>query len=153
MNLRWQKVQTAITQADFGDPTVDDTVVANCIYDDLGSLVHEFVVARAGDTCAGKPCWKTKGTRGYGYVDKGGSATGISKMDYLSGDAGRGKAAVKGKNDAKKGRTSLPAGIAAALAGNSAPTIQMLTDSGFCVGATLNQVREDGPLRYRAQKR
>lgn len=153
MGLRWQKIQAAISQADFGDPIGDDTVVSSCIYDDSGSLVHEFSVARAGDDCAGKPCWKSKGTRGYGYIDKDGSSSGVSKVDYLSGDVGRGKAAVKGKNDEKKGLTQLPAGLASALSGNVAPTIQMITDSGFCVGATLNDIRDDGPSRYRAQKR
>jgi hypothetical protein len=29
----------------------------------------------------------------------------------------------------------------------------MITEAGFCVGATLNDVKDDGPSRYRAQKR
>jgi hypothetical protein len=153
MNLRWQKIEAVTARGDYGDPIDDDTVVSACIYDDSGSLVREFVVDRAGATCAGKACWKAKGDRGYGYTDKDASAIGISKMDYMSGDAGRGKAAAKGKNDAKKGLASLPAGVASALGGNTAPTIQMITEAGFCVGATLNDVKDDGPSRYRAQKR
>ena len=153
MNLRWQKIATATTQADYGDPLNGATSVATCIYDDAGILAREFVVDRAGDVCAGKPCWKTKGTRGYEYKDKETSATGISKIDYLSGDAGKGRASTKGKNNAKQGHTSLPTGVVASLNGSTALTIQVLTEDGWCVGATLDEIKEDGPLRFRAQKR
>ncbi len=153
MNLRWLKIATATTQADYGDPLNGAMSVATCIYDDAGSLVQEFLVDRAGEVCAGKPCWKTKGTRGYEYKDKETSATGVSKIDYLSGDAGKGRAGTKGKNNAKQGHTSLPTGVAAALSGNPALTIQFLTQGGWCVGATLDKIKDDGPLRFRAQKR
>ena len=116
-------------------------------------MIQEFIVNRAGDLCDGKDCWKEKGNKGYGYKDKEASAAGVSKIEYLSGNPGKGSAKTKGKNDAKKGLTSLPTGVAAALSGNMSPTIQMLTSDGFCVSATLNEIKEDDPFRFRAQKR
>ena len=151
--LQWKKVTMSTTQGDFGDPVASDTAATVCIYDDQGGLVEQLLVDRAGPLCDGDLCWKALGAKGWGYKDKAASAHGIFKLQYKSGDAGKGKATAQGKNNPKKGQTSLPAGVVATLTGNAAPTIQMLTSHGFCVGATMTEIKKDDGLQYKAQKK
>jgi hypothetical protein len=94
-----------------------------------------------------------KGTKGWGYQDKGASAAGVSKIGYGAGDPGKGKADAAGANNAAKGLTALPAGVAAALAGNAAPTMQLVTSDGLCIGATMTEVTKDAGGVYQARKK
>ena len=151
MKVQWQKFGSATTQADFGDPVSASTAVVTCIYNDSNALVSENLVNRGGAICDGRPCWKAKGTTGYGYKDKAGSADGVTKIGYKSGDIGKGKASAQGKNNASKGQNSLPTGVVGALGGQVAPTVQILTDNGLCIGATLSVTKDDG-AQYQAQK-
>lgn len=153
MKLQWQKVAPLTVQGDFGDPVGGDTSAALCIYDDSRSLVEDFIVDRAGQVCVNTECWKAKGSKGYGYKDKASATDGISKIGYASGNPGKGRADARGKNNATKGQTSLPSGVVAWLTGDTAPTIQMITNDGFCVGATMNEVKKDDGLQYKAQLR
>jgi hypothetical protein len=153
MKLSWKKISAATLQTDFGDPVAGSTAVALCIYDDANNLIEDLVVAKAGQICSGKACWKAKSTKGYGYKDKLNAADGVSKIGYGAGDAGKGKADAKGKNNAAKGQSSLPDGIVIQLAGNQTPTIQMLTSDGFCVGATMTEVSKDDGVQYKAKKK
>ncbi len=151
MKLQWRNISGATTQAGFGNPVDRDTSVTLCIYADNDTLVQEFIVDRAGQLCVGKPCWKARGSKGYGYKDKGSSTDGILKIGYVSGDPGKGKADATGKNNAAKGQTALPSGVVSQLTGNVAPTIQLLTGDGLCVEATMNQVKKDKGMLYKAQ--
>jgi len=151
MKMQWKNIFSATTRDDFGDPATGFTSVALCIYDDLGGLVKGFAVDRTGQLCAGKRCWKAKGIKGYGYQDKDNSTDGISKIGYKSGDAGKGKANAKGKNNVAKGQTALPIGVVSQLTGNTTPTIQMITSDGLCIGATMSEVKKDDGLQYKAQ--
>jgi len=150
LKLQWKGVTTPVTVGDFGNPVSGTTAVRLCVYDDAEALVESLEVARAQALCAGKPCWKAKGTKGWGYADKLASADGISKIGYSSGDAGKGKADAKGANTAAKGQASLPTGLVAALAGNASPTMQLTTSDGLCIGATLAVKKDEGGL-YQAQ--
>ena len=85
--------------------------------------------------------------------DKPGSADGIVKIAFKGGLAGKGQASAQGKNDAKKGYTSLPTGLVAALTGSTSPTIQLVTSDGLCVGAKMNKVGKDDGQQYKAQKK
>lgn len=151
MKLQWKKLAGATTQLGFGDPVAGTTAVTLCIYNDGDGLVEEYIVDRAGDQCAGKDCWKAKGTKGYGYKDKDNFADGISKLSFKTGAAGGGKADAKGKNNAAKSQNSLPVGVVTKLNGNIAPRIQMLTSNNFCVSATMTDVKKDDATRYSAQ--
>ena len=42
-------------------------------------------------------------------------------------------------------------GVVASLNGNTAPTIQIFTSDGLCIGATMNEVKKDEFARYAAQ--
>ncbi len=153
MKLQWKRVSSATTLSGFGNPVTGSAIALMCIYDDADTLVQQLSVDRAGDTCAGKPCWKVRGTKGYKYADKDNTSDGISKLGYSSGDVGKGKADGKGKNNLAKGQTTLPTGVAAALTGNSAPTIEFLTSNGLCIGATMTEVVKDTGDQYKAQKK
>lgn len=152
MKIQWKKISTTTVIEDFGNPVSGLTQIAACIYDDSDTLVEDFIIARAGDTCSGKPCWKAKSTKGYSFKDKEASTKGISKISLSSGDAGRGKADISGKNNAAKGQTLLPTGVAAALNLNIAPTIQIIAGDGECVEATLTRVTKDDGVQYQAKK-
>jgi hypothetical protein len=153
LKVQWKKVTNATTQGAFGDPVTGTTRVALCLYDDVGTLIHGFVVDRAGQLCAGKPCWKANGAKGYGYKDKAAGSDGIIKIGYGAGDAEKGKADVAGANNAAKSQTSLPTGVVAALSGNTHPTMQLVTSDGFCLGATMTETTTDDGLEYKARKK
>lgn len=78
---------------------------------------------------------------------------GITKMSFGGRPAGKGKASAQGKNDVAKGLTHLPTGVAAALTGNTSPTIELVTSNGLCVGAKMNTVKKDDGHQYKAQKK
>ena len=150
VKLQWKKLADATTQAGFGDPVEGTTTVALCVYDDADALVAQMLGVNLGEGCAGNACWKVTGTVGYAYKDKANSSDGLSKLGYKSGDAGKGKADSKGKNNEAKGQVTLPTEVVARLTGNTAPTIQMLTSEGLCISATMNDVKKDEPTRYMA---
>ena len=153
LKLQWKKIATATTRASFGDPVSGSTIAVACIFNDAGVLVGERLVDRAGQTCGTKPCWKNTGKQGLQYQDKLGTEDGIVKLQFGGGAATKGKAAAQGKNNVSKGLNSLPTGLAAALTGNTTPTIQLITSNGFCVGATMNKVGKDAGGQYKAQKK
>jgi cysteine-rich repeat protein/YVTN family beta-propeller protein len=153
LKLQWKKTTAPTSQNDFGDPVNGMTRVALCLYDDDDALIRGFVVDRPGDVCTGKPCWSAKGTTGYGYKDKLAFADGITKISFGSGPADKGKADGAGANNAAKGQLALPTGFVAGLAGNSSPTIQLVTNDGFCIGATMAEVTKDTGVEYKARKK
>lgn len=138
------KLHSAVTQSTFGDPVTGGTSYAICVYDASDTLRDEISVARPGDSCGTppKPCWSLISTKGYKYADKTNSADGISKMTLLGGDAGKGKIAVGGKNNASAGQTSLPTGIAALLQSSTHATVQILTVDAGCFTVTVTQVKK-----------
>jgi hypothetical protein len=127
---------------DYGDPLGSGgTAYSVCIYDDAGDLAGKLEVDRAGASCAGKECWKPVGATGYRYKDKDASADGVSGLKLLGGDAGKSKVLLKGANNAAKGETSLPIGIANLLAGSTGATVQLFgSDAPQCYSATLGTV-------------
>lgn len=114
--------------------------------------MQKFVVDRAAQTCVNEACWKLsllRRTGKYRYKDEDNSSDGISQIEYKWGKPRRGSAKAKGSNDTAKGHVGLPTGVVPLLSGNTAPTIQMITNDGFCVGATMNAVKKDDGLRYK----
>lgn len=150
LQLQWKKIAGPTDRAGFGNPVSGNTVVVMCIFNDAGALVGERIVDRGLQNCGTKPCWKLTGKQGFQYADKTASAAGIAKIIFGGGAATKGKAAAQGKNG--KNMNSLPLGLAAALSGNATPTIQMVTNAGFCVGAKMTKVTKDAPALYKAKK-
>jgi hypothetical protein len=150
LKVTLSKLASATTQGSFGDPVAGTTSWAVCIYDQGGALQGEMQVDEAGDLCDGKPCWKAVSTKGYKYGDKLAAADGITKLQGIGGDAGKGKVQAKGQNKASKGLTALPTGIAAALASDTQATVQILTSDAACFGATLTDVKIADGLQFKA---
>ena len=48
---------------------------------------------------------------------------------------------------------ALPTGVAAALSGSVAPTIQVVTNNNVCIRATMTDVKRDNGLQYKANKK
>lgn len=143
----------AIAQATLGNPlAAGGTSYGLCIYGAAGTLVEDLVVDRAGVLCGAKPCWKSVGGappdhKGFAYTDGAQAAAGVKAITMKGGAAGKSMLLLKASNDASKGRSAMPTGITAALAGNTSATIQLRTSAGICFSAALADVKtSDGKV-------
>jgi hypothetical protein len=141
-----------VSQAQLGDPVAGTTRYDVCVYDDAARLAGSLTVDRAAQSCgtSAKPCWRAISTKGYRYTDRDGAADGVSNIVAKGDVPGRGKIVVKARNDSRRGHTSMPTGIAAALQSTRAVTLQVVISDGSCFGTTLTDVRPDGPTSFRA---
>lgn len=135
-----------------GDPEDGTTAYRLCVYDAADTLAAALTVDRAGETCGSKPCWKALGTTGWKYRDTQASSDGVNRLIAKSG-SGKARVLFSGRNDPKKGLTSLPTGIAAALSGGQQATVRVLTSDADCFGTTLDRVRKDSGSFYKATAR
>ena len=143
----------ALVQTALGNPLSGGGTSYNlCIYDDVGNLVDEVDVARAGDTCGGDPCWKALGAappdgKGYKYKDSLLSAGGVSQILYKGGPAGKSKALVKGSG------AGLSPGVAAALDSSSSATVQLRgSDASVCLSLTVSDIKKHDPTFFKGKK-
>jgi hypothetical protein len=141
------KLQMAVTQGQFGDPVNGSTVYALCVYDAADVLRGEYLVARAGDMCGDKPCWKAVSDKGYQYKDKDATADGITQVKLKGGDAGKGTVKVQGKNSSG----NLPTGVVAGLLNNpTGASVQVLSSSGVCFSLGLTDVKKADSTAFKA---
>jgi len=145
-----KKLTTATAQGTFGNPVSGTTSYAVCVYDQGATLRAEMQVNRAGQLCGTKSCWIAISTKGYQYTDKTASADGISKITGKGGDPTKGQIQTKGQNNATKGQTALPTGVAAALQNNTQATVQILTSDASCFSATFTNVTQADGLQFKA---
>src|SRR5262249_2030884 len=125
------------------NPVSGSTTYKVCVYDGANQLRGEYTVDRAGALCSGKPCWSAVKDTGFKYSDKLGTSDGITKITPKSGDAGKGKVVVKGKNQS----SPLPLGVAALLQNETSATVQVLTSDASCFGVGLTLVKKaDGTI-------
>jgi hypothetical protein len=76
---RWRSNGT-IPVADFGNP-LTTTSYSLCIYAGASPTLVMELRAPAGGTCsAGKPCWKSRGAKGYRYRDLEKTPDGITRL-------------------------------------------------------------------------
>ena len=159
LKLKWLK-GPAFAGEDLGNPlAAGGTTYFLCVYDDSGALMHQYTVGRAGDTCGTKPCWKNLGGapgdpthKGYKYKDSLVASDGIAGLGITAGGPGMTRASAKGKNNVAKGQTSLPTGVAAALAGSTSAEIQLLgSDASQCISASLGNVTIADGVQFKAK--
>jgi hypothetical protein len=151
LTAKLQAFAAATTAADFGDPVAGATAYELCIYTAEGTLAGALSVDRAGANCGAKPCWKAKGTSGWAYKDALAGASGVRALAAKAGAAGKGKLQLKAGNNAAKGQTALPTGIAAALQGATSATLQFLTSDALCLEATLGTVKAADGVQFKAK--
>lgn len=128
-----------------GDPTVGGgTSYGICVYRDGGALVQQYTVARAGDTCGARACWRVLGpprggppTNGYRYMDRARTEDGIRILELQA--APRSRVSIRGRNGA--GSSNLPLGVTAGLAGATSATVQVRgSDAPACLSIELTNV-------------
>ena len=142
LTVSWRK-GPALSKTDLGNPlAVGGTAYDVCAYDESGALAGQWLVHRAGATCGNNACWKETG-KGFRYKDPDATTQGIRSMVLKADEAGKSKLAVKGKNNAEKGQSSLPTGVAAALAGSGSATIQ-LRGAPQCFSCAVTTSKDEG---------
>jgi hypothetical protein len=143
LKVKLTKLQSVVTQSQFGNPVSGSTEYKICIYDAADQLKGSYTIARAGQMCGDGPCWSAISDKGYKYGDKSAAADGILKMKLIGGDTGKGKIKVIGKNTTG----NLPTGVAALLQNQTGATVQVLTSDASCFGVVLTQVKKaDGTI-------
>jgi hypothetical protein len=75
---RW-RTSGNIAVPDFGNP-LTTTDYSFCVYAGASPTLIMELRAPAGGTCATKPCWKSKGAKGFRYKDKDRTPDGITKL-------------------------------------------------------------------------
>jgi hypothetical protein len=152
LKLVLKRLVAAVMQEQFGNPVTGSTRYDVCIYDDEPRLAADLAVARAGQSCgrATRTCWRALSDKGYRYADPDAASGGVQRIVARGGRAGRGRVIAKAGNDAPHGETALPVGVAAALQGTQAATVQVHTSDGACFGATLDDVRGAEPESFEA---
>ncbi len=144
-----RKLVPEVLQAQLGNPATGTTRYDVCVYDDALRLVGSLNVDRAGQLCGTRPCWRTAGTKGYRYLDRNAGADGVRTIVATGGSAGRGRIVVKARNDERRGQTTMPLGMTAALQLTQSVTVQTVTSDGACFGGTMTDV-DASPTRFRA---
>lgn len=160
MVVKWMR-GPALLGTDFGNPLrAGGTAYSICVYDDAGSLAGRYTVARAGQMCGTRPCWKPLGAppgdsdhKGQRYRDRNLGADGIVRMLLKASATGESKALVKGRNRGSMGRRMLPSGVATALRGSTSATVQLLgSDARTCISVDLPVVTKARRGRFKARK-
>jgi cysteine-rich repeat protein len=135
------KLVGAVANVHIGNPVTGTTRYAACLYDGANAFRGELQVARGGESCGTKPCWRAKGASGIAYADPVASSDGVSKIAAKGGADGKGKIALAARNKAAKGQTALPA-IAAGLAGATSATVQVVASDGACFELPIANVKK-----------
>ena len=136
-------------EGEFGDPVSGTTRYAICVYGP--DLAVDVRLDRAGATCGAKACWKATGLTGYAYADPVGAAEGVTAVKLKAGLTGKGAITAAGANDARHGETSLVTGAAAALAGATSATAQIVASDGECFAAELGSVKKADGAQFKAK--
>ncbi len=140
----------ALPASEYGDAVAGTTAVSVCVHDDADRLAVLFTVARPGDSCGAKKCWKSLGGKGFLYKDKLASSAGVGQLKLVAGGPGKSQILLKAANNESRGQTAMPTGVAAALTGSTSATLQVHVSDGSCFEATLDDVKEARPLSFRA---
>jgi cysteine-rich repeat protein len=148
LKAKLKSFEGATGQSDLGDPLTGSTRYDLCLYGPEGQLVGELSVDRATQSCGPKqkPCFKDKGGKGWLYKDPATEASGTKKITLGSGPEGKGKALWQAGNKARKNQSTMPTGIASALAGTASATLQLVISDASCFDATLTARKADGQL-------
>jgi arylsulfatase B len=142
----------ALSQTDYGNPLlIDGTGYSVCLYDDADQLVADTRVARGGQFCSGKECWRDLGGdvpdgKGFKFKDKLMASTGIQKLQFRNGDVEKSKLKVKGRG------ANLPDGVTQDLSTTTAVTAQVRgSDMAQCLSATLTNITFQSATRIKAK--
>ena len=99
LSWKWSKGVLPAAQVDFGDPVGSAPSYRLCVYDQTaGSPVLKAGMSlSAGGICGTKPCWKALSDKGWAYADRDAHSSGIAKLKFKSGEAGKPSLSIAGK--------------------------------------------------------
>lgn len=144
-----------IDLASFGNPiSPGGTSYTMCVYDELGGIVAEMEVDRAGAQCGSAACWTHPNAKPvYRYRDPSASASGFMDLQLFGGEAKKGMVKLQALNNVAKGMTSMPTGMAAGLTSSASATVQIFgSDAYSCIGIPLGVVKTNGGGLFKASK-
>lgn len=149
-----------VAQMDYGNPIRPPcgvTDYALCLYDGGGQLQGELTVDRAGERCSAGAamCWHSVSQepplgKGYAFRDRDGTSDGVTQLRLRSGSGGKAKILLKAQNTSISNH--LPTGVAAALAGSTSATMQLVSRDGRCFSAPLATVRRADGQVFKASR-
>lgn len=88
------KRAAATTQGELGSPTAN-TAWSFCLWD--GSGLRVGIDLPAAGVCAGRPCWKAVGTRGYRYRNPASATSGVERITLIGGAGNKTRIVVAGR--------------------------------------------------------
>jgi hypothetical protein len=148
VDFQWKHGETT-TIFDLGDP-LSSTDYTLCVFHEVGGspeLAYQ-AIAPAGGTCAGAPCWRATGSRGFAYRDAERTPDGIDLIKLKVGSDGRASALVKGKGPSLR----VPFLGDGSGGGLSTPvTVQLRSSDAACLEATFSTPQRDGPYEFRSR--
>ena len=143
----------AASAADFGDPVSGSTRWDVCVYDQSGTLVTDLIVDRDQGQCSfgkkDKACWSASSS-GLKYKDKWLGSYGVEKIIAKAAGGASSSIVLKAKNKFST-QVALPLS-AAALAGDTSATVQVLTNDAACFEAVLDQVTIANGARFSGRR-
>ena len=153
----------ALEQSVFGDPTAPgDTGYTVCFYrnDSSGGLAGALEIS-GGLDCGKKPCWTPVRNKGYRYRDPSYASDGVGALRLMAGPADGSHILLDGRNNLKKGQTSLPAGRTPPELGVAPGLLESFqgarvqirrNDGAACFESTLPRVIRSGPTYFKAKQ-
>jgi hypothetical protein len=137
----------AIAQEDFGNPLAPGgTSYRMCLFDDSDDYVARLEVDRAGDTCAGIPCWKAKG-QGWHYRDPRTQSDAVADLKLNGGPDG--KSAIQVGTSGH----GTPVGMTAALATAEGAKLQVISSDAGCFEMVVDEVKTQRPGLFKAVRK
>jgi hypothetical protein len=134
--LVWRWARGGATSIDDLGTPLAMTGYALCVYDGTGVL-RRAAEALPGGTCAGRPCWRRDGDRGFAFRDAAGSRGGLRRLALRAGAS----------REARIGARTIGEGASASVLPLATPvTVQLQrSDSPACWTATYaHPDRNDG---------
>jgi hypothetical protein len=146
--FRWKRGESTVL-SDLGNP-LGGTDYTLCVYDETPSGVELSyrAMAPAGGTCAGAPCWRANGLRGFTYQDPQSTPDGLGVVKLKVGPPGKASALAKGRG-ANLRVPFLGDGTGGGL--HMPVTVQLRSSDAACFDATFATAQRDGPYEFRSK--
>lgn len=129
--LKWKLTRgAATTLAELGDPPTAGADWTLCLYDASATPIFSVAIP-SGGTCAGLPCWRAAGTKGFSYKSaRPREPEGLDKLKLAAGVDGAVKVGLT-----RKGRSGIDLPIPPVATLVPPFTLQLQRAGGICFGA------------------
>ncbi len=145
--LKWKWLKgDAFAEGDLGAPDATTTYEL-CVFDRTDDVA--FSIFASSVVVAPSALWRSKGSKGWDYKDKEGTAAGVEKMQLRTGAAGKTKVKLQA------GGTNLA--LPAPFNGNSyldkdrSVTVELLSSDGSCWTSTFSRALKNTVDQFKAK--